>query len=479
MTDVTSTAIRGAVLRRWTAALLTGIALSSCAVGPDYTPPPAPPAARFTKEPTASPGRGQSFDARAEVDARWWTAFGLPGLNRLIDEALAHSPTLEAAEAAIRAADATTRAQIGGFFPQISSDSTGSRQATSLLTTSTSAQKPYNLFTKQLQLSFTPDIWGGNYRAVESLEAQAERKRFELAAARLTLIANVITTAVADASLRGQIAVTEKLILAEEEQLTLLRRQHELGAATGLDISSQESTLAQARQTLPALQKQLAFQRDRLTALVGRYPDDEIEQIFTLSKFTQPPSIPLRLPAAVVEKRPDIRAAAADVHSAGAEIGVAIAARLPNVTITANAGASAYQLAQLFTPGTGFYTLAGNIAQPLFEGMTLLNRQEAAEARLDEAKARYRSTVVDAFREVADTLRALQSDAKAAQQAQISEAAALRFYTQARMQKREGAASQLTVVIAEQSYLRAALSRVQADADRLSDAAAFFMAIGG
>lgn len=451
---------------------LMGAALASCAVGPDYTPAPAPEATRFTKEATASPGNGQSFAQGAEVPPQWWKAYGSKALDALVEEALAKSPTLEAAEAAIRAADATARAQEGAFFPQLSGTSSSSRSRSG-------GAAPGNLFDKRLSASFTPDIWGANARAVESAEAQAESARLQLEAARLTLVYAVVAAAIEEASLRSQIATTQKLAAIQQDNLSLLTLQHSLGGASGLDLTRQEAALAQTRQSLPGYELRLAVQRDRLTALVGRYPSQEIDETFALSALTLPKDMPLRLPAQVVGKRPDIRLAAADVHGASAEVGVAVAARLPEVTLTAGAGASAVQLAQLFTPGTGFYTLAGTVSQPIFQGMTLLNRQRAAEARLEEAKARYRQIVVEAFQNVADNLRALQADARSVREARLAEAAARRFLDQTHAQRIHGGVSQLDVLAAQQSYLSASMARVRAEAGRLSDAAAFFTAIGG
>ena len=472
MTDVRSSARRGIAKPRLLGAALASAALSSCAVGPDYTPAPAPDVTRFTRETTASPGNGQSFAQGAEVAPQWWKAYGSRSLYALVEEALAKSPTLEAAEAAIRAANSTVSAQEGAFFPQVSGLSNSSRS-------SSGGAAPTNLFSKQLNASFTPDIWGANARAIESLEAQAERARLQLEAVRLTLAHDVVAAAIEEASLRGQIAMTQELVAIQQENLSLLMLQHSHGAASGLDLSSQQAALAQTRQSLPGLERQLAVQRNRLTALTGRYPSQEIDETFALSKLKLPEDMPLRLPAQVVEKRPDIRQAATDVHGASADVGVAVAARLPNVTLSADTGASALKLAQLFTPGTGFYTLAGTVSQPIFEGMTLLNRQRAAEARLDEAKARYRETVVGAFQNVADSLRALQADARSVRDARLAEAASRRFLDQTRTQRRYGGVSQLTVLTAQQSYLSASMARVRAEAARLSDAAAFFTAIGG
>lgn len=465
--------------RRRCAVALLCCALSSCAVGPDYVTPPPPDTARFTKEPPASPGNGQTF-VEEEVSARWWEAFGSPGLNALVEEALANSPTLEAAKAAIRAATYAAYVQEGALLPQIDAISLDSRTLGSLLTRGDPAtQIPVNFHSKQLAISLTPDIWGGIRRSVESLEAQADRRRFEYDAARLTLIANLIQAAAQEASFRGQIAATKKIIDLETQYLLLIERQYAAGAASGTDISAQNAALAQIRQNLPFLEKQLAFQRNRLTALVGRNSSDEVGEIFDLAGLTLPKNMPLRLPAEVVAKRPDIRMAAADVHSASAQIGVAVAARLPNLTLTANVGTSALKYAELFTPGTGFYYQGAALAQPIFHGMALYHQQREAEAQLDAAKGRYRSTVVNALENVANSLRALQFDAKSVAAARAAEVASKRFYEQTRMQKGAGGASQLAVLIAQQSYQRALLTRVQSEAERISDAAGFFMAIGG
>jgi NodT family efflux transporter outer membrane factor (OMF) lipoprotein len=472
VTDSRFVVRRGRAGRRVLGVALATAALSSCAVGPDYTQPPAPGVTRFTKEATASPGNGQSFTQAADVAPQWWKAYGSRTLDALVEEALAASPTLEAAEAAIRAADATARAQEGAFFPQLSGTSNASRSRSG-------GGAPGNLFGKQVSASFTPDIWGANARAVESAEALAEAARLQLEAARLTLAYGVVAAAIEEASLRSQIATTQKLVAIQQENLALLTLQHSLGAASGLDLTRQEAALAQTRQTLPGFEQQLAVQRNLLTALVGRYPSQEIDETFALSALTLPENMPLRLPAQVVGKRPDIRLAAADIHAASAEIGMAVAARLPQVTLTADTGTNALAVAQLFTPGTGFYTLAGTVSQPIFQGMALLNRQRAAEARLEEAKARYRQTVVEAFQSVADSLRALQADARSVREARLAEAASRRLLDQTRTQRRYGGVSQLDVLNAQQSYLSASMARVRAEASRLSAAAALFTAIGG
>jgi len=455
-------------------------ALSSCAVGPDFAPAPVPDVARFTPEKTASPGGGQKFREGEEVSSRWWTAFRSEKLNALIGEALAHNPSLDAAEAAIRVASFNTDAARGSFLPQIGFNSNPSYTFSSGdSTTTTVTQTAYSFFTKQVTISYAPDVWGANRRTVESLEAQREVALYQKQAADVILAANVAKAAIEEASLRAQIAATKKIIAVEEERLMLLRRQLTYGAVAGTDLLSQQTALAQARQNLPALETRLAQQRNLLVALAGRYPSDDVGETFELAQLSLPKELPLSLPSQVVAQRPDIKTAQAHIHSASAQIGVALAARLPNIVLTANGGSGAFQIAQLFTSGTNFYQLAGNVTQPLFDGMTLLNRQHAAEAGFDQAEAQYRSTVVTAYQNVADTLRALQGDARAVKEARIAEASARKYLDRTRAQKDFGTVSQLTVVDAQRVALTTSIARIQVEAQRLTNTVALYTALGG
>jgi NodT family efflux transporter outer membrane factor (OMF) lipoprotein len=454
--------------------------LSSCAVGPDFAPPPAPAVERFTPEKTGSPGGGQRFHEGADIPAQWWKAFGSERLDALIDAALAQNPTLEAADAAIRVAQFNSDAAVGGFFPQVGlASSSNYIYSSGDSTTTTVTQTGYSFFTKQVNVSFAPDVWGANRRLVESLDAQTEAARYQHQAAALTLVANVAKAAIEEASLRAQIAVTRKLVDVQQERLTLLQRQLAVGAISGTDILSQETALAQTRQTLPPLETRLAQQRNLLAALAGRYPSDEIAETFELSGLSLPRDLPLSLPSQVVAQRPDIKAAEAQVHAASAKVGVALAARLPNIVLTGNGGSGAFQVAQLFAPGTMYYNLAGGVAQPLFDGMTLLNKHRAAEAGFDQAEAQYRSAVVNAFQNVADVLRALQGNARAVRDARAAEAAARQYLGKVKSQLTAGAVSQLAVVDAQRAWLATTISRFQTEAQRLTNAVALYVALGG
>ena len=498
MTKFTAKTFGTAVFRSRAAARLcalgsaaSALLLASCAVGPNFTPPPAPDVTRYTAEPLASPRtnsdgppvKPQHFVTGADISARWWAAFRSVPLNDLIRLSVEHNPSLQAAEAAIGVANFNALAQRGLFFPQLGANYTPSDQQFSNMTTQTSSGDPpqsrYTLHTAQLNISFVPDIWGQNIRAVESLDALTEQAQFQLEAAYLALTTNVVAAAIQEASLRGQIAAIERIIRIERDILGILQSQFNAGQAAKVDVLTQETALAQAEQTLPPLRKQLAIQRDLLTALAGQFSADEILQKFDLQHLALPANLPVSLPSTLVAQRPDVRAAEANLHSAGALVGVAIAARLPNVTLSGNPGSSAFRLAELFTPGTLFYGVAGSATQTVFDGFTLYHRQKAAEAALDQAGALYRQAVITALQNVADALRSLQEDARAVQAAIKAENTAKATLEIVQQQLKLGQINQVTVLNAQQAYLNASIARVQAVATRLSDTAALFMALGG
>jgi NodT family efflux transporter outer membrane factor (OMF) lipoprotein len=482
--------------------------LASCAVGPDFAPPPSPEAKHVTPERPASPGEGQRFAEDKDIPAEWWTLFRSRPLDELVKEALQNNASLQASEAAVRIAYYNAEAQKGGFYPQVlltSNDSnnlqsnnralsqinpslfhqfypTPANVLTGIPSPSPATNNPnanYGLFLKQFSVSFTPDVWGGNARAVESLVAQTEQQSWQLEAAHLALTTNVVVAAIQEASIRGQIEATKTIIAILRETLEILNRQYSFGSIAKADVIAQEAELAQFEQTLSPLEKQLEIQRNLITALAGRLSFEGPGEKFELKSFTLPSTVPVSIPSKLVTQRPDIKAAEANLHQASAAVGVAVANRLPNVTLSANVGASAFHMAQLFAPGTGLYSAAANLSQPIFDGMTLLNKQKAAEAALEQADAQYRDTVVHAFQNVADALRSLQSDAKAVMTARKSEDAAKRSLDIVRMQLKYGQVSQIAVLNAQRTYLLASLSRVQAEATRLSDTAALFMALGG
>jgi NodT family efflux transporter outer membrane factor (OMF) lipoprotein len=337
----------------------------------------------------------------------------------------------------------------------------------------------YSLFTAQLSISYTPDVFGLNRRTVESLAAQAENQKFQLEATYLSLTANVVAAAVQEALLHDLIRAQQDTIKADMEIRDIMKRQYSTGEMAQADLLAQEAVLAQAQQVLIPLQNQLAQQQHLLAALAGGFPNDPVVQDFDLASLHLPQDLPVSISSRLVEQRPDIRAAAASMHAASAQIGVAIANRLPQVSLTASLGTSPNSITNAFTPYNQFFNLAAGLVQPIFDGGTLRHRQRAVEAQFDVSVAQYRSTLITSFQNVADVLVSLESDADALQAAVNSERAAARSVEITRAQLRLGAGSYLSVLAAEQLYQTSRSALVQAQARRLSDTAALFTALGG
>jgi NodT family efflux transporter outer membrane factor (OMF) lipoprotein len=471
-------------------ALLALAVVTGCTVGPDFHRPGAPKVGGYTAEAlptqTASAdvagGQAQRLVLGEDIAQQWWTLFHSPELNALIEQALKANPDMQAAQAALRQAMELVYAQMGLYYPSVQAGVSASRQKNAVGTISptlTSGAPLFNLYTADVGVSYTLDAWGGNRRQVESLRAQAEFQRFQLEATYLTLTSNVVVAAVQEASLRAQIAATEQVIKIETEVVGIFRRQNELGAIAMADVVAQEATLAQLQATLPALQKQLAQQRDLLARLAGRFPSEEPVQRFELAQLELPQQLPVSLPSKLVEQRPDVRAAEAQLHAASAQVGVAIANMLPQITLSAGGGTSATQISQWFSPGNQFWSLGASLTQTLFDGGTLLHRKRAAEAALDQAGAQYRSSVLTAFQNVADTLRALQYDADAVKAQVTAEHAASESLSIARKALALGSISYLSLLNAEQTYQQTLINLVQAKANRYADTAALFQALGG
>jgi NodT family efflux transporter outer membrane factor (OMF) lipoprotein len=322
-------------------------------------------------------------------------------------------------------------------------------------------------------------VFGGTRREIESLAATAEQQRFQGEATYLTLISNLVTAAVTEASIRAQIDATQQQIAIEQSLTDLVRRERTLGQLAEADVVAQEALLAQTQAQLPGLTKQLDIQRDLITALCGSLPNDAPDEKIEFAALSLPTELPVSLPSKLLEQRPDIKAAAENLHSATAEVGVAIANQLPNFTLSASLGTTASDLAKLFSPGNGFWSLVGNADQTIFDGGTLLHKRRAADAALEQAAAQYRSTVVSAFQNVADTLHSIQADADTLTADTAAERAAERSLTLTRAQAGLGDTGQLAVLAAELSYQQAVNARVQALAARYADSAALFQALGG
>jgi NodT family efflux transporter outer membrane factor (OMF) lipoprotein len=337
----------------------------------------------------------------------------------------------------------------------------------------------FSLYTPQVNVSYVPDVFGLNRRTVESLKAEEGQARFALVATHITLSANVAAAAIQEAALRGQIDATRQLVTVNSNMLAALRVQFEKGYAARLDVAAQESELAQVAATLPPLLKQLAQQRHLLAVLSGRFPSQEPAARFELASLQLPQELPVSLPSQLVAQRPDVRQAEESLHAASAQVGIAVANRLPNITLSADAGTMALEAGQMFSSGNAFWTLAGGVSQPIFQGGALLHKERAARAAYTQAAEQYRATVLTAFQNVADTLNALQEDANGLSAAAAARDAAKVSLDLAQKQFESGYAGFLSLLTAEQAYQQALINLVQAQANRYADTAALFQALGG
>lgn len=468
---------------------LVAVLASGCAAGPDFTRPAAPAATRYTADvlpaataaATVAGGAAQHYVEGQAVSAQWWTVFGSDDLNQLVAAALQANPDLQAADAALRAASETAAAQRGAFFPSADLHLQPSRQrvADTLSSPTAAGTNLYSLHTAQLTIGYTPDVFGAVRRQVEAVDAQTDLVRYQRQAARLTLTTSVVNAAIGEAALRAQLDAMQQLSAMARRQLDAVRQQQQAGQLGAADVAAQEAALAQVEAALPPLQKQLAQQRDLLTVLAGRYPSEGIAQHFEFSQLTLATELPLSLPAQLVEQRPDIRAAEAQLHAASAQIGIASAARLPNIALSATLGSAALTAGTLFKSGAGFWSIGADLAQPLFRGGTLLHQQRAAEAGYDQAAAQYRSTVLTAFQNVADTLHAIDADAQSLRAAAAAEQAARKSWNIAQRQWQLGQTGYLPVLQAGQALQQANVALIQAQASRYSDTVALYQALGG
>jgi NodT family efflux transporter outer membrane factor (OMF) lipoprotein len=470
-------------------ALAAAILLTGCAVGPDFVNPAPPEITRYTREPLAARTSGtdlpagprQHFDIGRDIPQEWWTLFRSAKLNALIEGALKNNPSLQSALATLRAAKEAVYAQQGKYFPLVQANFNPTRQQTSaaLAPIPASGASIYDLYTAQVLVSYTFDVWGLNRRTVESLEAIADTQRFQIEAAYLALTANLVVAVIAEASLHDQIEATNRLISTNTKMLDIMRRRLNAGYANRSEVAVQEAALAQARASLPPLRKALAQQRDLIAALAGTYPSEGPTGTFRLADLHLPTDLPLSLPSQLVEQRPDVRAAQEQLHSASAQIGIATANMLPSFTINGNAGYMNTVLAGLFSPQSAFWVIAGNATQTIFDAGTLLHLLRESRATYDAAAWTYRGTVIGAVQNVADTLRAIQNDADALKAAQDFERASKVSFDLARQQMQSGNANVLLLLTAQQTYLQSVIQVVQARAARLADTAALFQALGG
>lgn len=473
------------------AAAIAASLLAGCAVGPDFNPPSAPPTQRYTRgEPPATTaaasgaaGTAQTFSNAAHAPPRWWTQFGSAELNRLVDDALRHSPTLDEARARLDEARQSYVAEAGAtLLPSIDAKLSGTREQVDIaafgLPANVPPPGPFTLYNASVSVSYVLDVFGGNRRALEALRAQVDYRSYELDAARLTLAGNVVATVIRRASLAQQIALTRRLADAQARQLRIVEARRAAGGVPLADVHAQRTLLAQTQASLPPLAAQFAQAGHRLAILLGVPPPDADLPDVPLDALALPGALPVTLPSTLARERPDIRAAEALLHQASANVGVATANLYPRFAISAGAGSERMRIADIVN-SLNIWNIGLNLTQPLFHGGELHAKKRAAEAAYDAAFAVYRQTVLQALQQVADALRAVEQDAAALQSRDVAAREAEAGNAISADRYAAGGLSEFGWIDAQRQALQTALDRTRAQADRLADTAALFQALGG
>jgi NodT family efflux transporter outer membrane factor (OMF) lipoprotein len=380
----------------------------------------------------------------------------------------------------VRQAQHTYAARVGDTrYPQVDAALGASRRSvTGAANGQPGSENTFNLYGASVSLHYDADLFGGNSRALDALAARTAHQQWQLEQARLMLVSSVAATAITQAKWTARIETSERVLEALAAQLALTRRRRELGAASDRDLLALQEQVAQAEAAIPALRQARDQASHLLAELAGKVPSEARMPAFTLDEFTLPPELPLQVPSELVRRRPDIRAAEGLLQAAVAEHGVAVARLYPQLVIGADIGSQSLDADKLFSPGTLVWGLAGQLVQPLFS-RGRRSQARAAEAAFDAAAAHYRQTVLRAFREVADVLRALENNTDVLTAQSAAHTAALDALALVQRQQALGAASDMEVLVARQRADVASIATINARTQRLADTVAFFTAMGG
>jgi NodT family efflux transporter outer membrane factor (OMF) lipoprotein len=464
---------------------LSALLTAGCAVGPDFVRPKPPAVTQYTHEQTPEQtaeagGQTQHFEMGATIAEDWWRLFNSPELDAVVKKAIDENRSLQSALARLRQSQDNLCAGYGVFFPQISAGFSATRQKFSPATFGFSVPSSiFNLFTLSGTVTYVLDVFGGQRRTVENLAAQADYQGQTARAASLTLVGNVVNTSIAGAAYRAEIEATERIVALQKKQLRITENQAKAGTVPYSNVLAIRAQLTATEATLPPLQKSLSQTQHLLTALVGQTPEQWAPPQLDLTNFTLPVELPLSLPSELTRRRPDILAAEAQLHSASANIGVATAALFPSITLSGNYGANSTDITKLFSPGADVWSVGANLTAPIFRGGTLWFQRRAAIQAYQASLSDYQQAVAAGFQQVADSLRALEFDAKTLEAQSESLATAAHTLKLVESNYRAGLANYLQVLSADSQYQQARLGFVQAQALRLQDTSALFVALGG
>ena len=451
--------------------------LAGCTVGPDFRTPEPPATDRYV------PGPAPQINLVArDIPAEWWKVFESREIDALVQRALANSPTLDLARARITQAKELRTAREGATLPRVDLTAGAERQRIDPATfgfPEAPNPGPFNVFSLGLNASYDFDIFGRSRRELEALAAEIDYQSYELEGARLTLASNVVATAIRQAALASQIEIAESILAAQRQELGIAEKRLELGGVSLVSVRNQGVLVAQTESTLPPLRAQHAQASHYLAVLMGDPPAAAPVPTLTLSALRLPGELPLRLPSELVRQRPDIQASEALLHKASANVGVATADLYPKFTISGGFSSNQLNIGDVLGNGINVWNIGVNLLQPLFRGGELQARKRAAEAGYEQALAAYRQTVLLGLQNVADVLRALESDAQAVSTRSLQADRAEEAYRITLERFRMGAVSETVLIDADRQRLSARTEQLQARASQYADAAALFQALGG
>lgn len=461
------------------------ILLTGCAVGPDFVRPEAPAVSTYERQGpprpgTYSDGATPRFDVGVGPSANWWRSFSSKQIDSVVTIGLADNPGLQAAQASLRQSREILGAGAGIFYPQLSATFGQSRgNISSASTGSPRTGSIFNLSTLSASVSYTLDIFGGQRRTVEGLGAQVDQQRAVTLGTYMMLSGNIVNTCIAIAAYQEEVDEIGQLIAIEKEQLSIAEKQYQSGLTNYGPVLAMQGQLESLEATLPPVRQQLSQAEHLLATLVGKTPAEWQTPEIRMSGISLPERMPLSLPSGLVRQRPDILAAEAQLHAANAAIGVATAAMFPSFTLTGSYGRSSTILKELLDGKNSVWGVGANVAEPLFNGGTLNARRRAAIDARDQARALYRQTVLAAFAQVADIIRALehdeellQTEKRAVKDTRLALDLVLANY-------RAGLVSYVQVILADIQHRQARIGLLQAQARQLQDAAALHVALGG
>ena len=473
-------------MRRGAEAAWIGLCLAACSPAPTSPPPDPTLGFRPLAAPVAAPAPtpddpAQQVTADLSPAQRWWTAFGSPELDALEAEGLRANADLAAARAGLKSAQELYRAQRAATLPsvQLGAAAARSRNSNTFASPLASNASYYTLYSTQLTAGYVVDLFGGQRAQVRLARAQAEAQRCAVDAAYGALTANIAATVVQLASLNAQRDEVEATVSLSQRALDITEQLHAGGEASASDVAAARSVLEQARAALPPILRQQQQAADILAVLLGRQPGAQAPPVVRLDALTLPTRLPGPVPAALVGRRPDIRAARANLDAAAALRGVAVAARLPSLTLAASGGGAATDFARVLAEPNTLWTFGASVSQTVFDAGALRHRQTAADAALEQAKLQYRSVVLGALQATQDLLQALGADSDALASAGRAVEASERIQRIQARQRALGQGGRLAELSAEAALHQARLALIQARTARYADTIGLFQALGG